>query len=83
MAFLAQGPAAIVGVYTTAQGNLPHRSSFSAQLEAIKGALDDAGLTPGDVDGLSPMTGTSHLAGTPAAMFWAEQLGERPITIHV
>ena len=35
--------AAIVGVYTTKQGKIPDRTSFSLQLEAITGALDDAG----------------------------------------
>ncbi len=80
MAF-PQRQAAIVGVYTTKQGKLPDRSSFSLQLEAIKGAVDDAGLTLADVDGLLPMSLTDHLAGTPAHQFWAEQLGERPLSL--
>src|SRR6266478_5673535 len=70
--------AAIVGVYTTKQGKLPERTSFSLQLEAIRGALDDAGLTTADVDGLLPMAMTDHVPGTTAHQFWAEQLGERP-----
>ena len=42
--------AAIAGVYTTKQGKLPDRTSFSLQLEAIKGALDPRGLfNPGKV----------------------------------
>jgi acetyl-CoA acetyltransferase len=76
-----QRQAAIVGVYTTEQGKLPDRTSFSLQLEAMKGALDDAGLTLADVDGLLPMSGSDHLAGTNAHQFWAEQLGERPISL--
>ncbi len=80
MAF-PQRQAAIVGVYTTKQGKLPDRSSFSLQMEAIKGAVDDAGLTLDDVDGLLPMSLTDHLAGTPAHQFWAEQLGERPLSL--
>ena len=71
--------AAIVGVYTTKQGKLPERTSFSLQLEAIRGALDDAGLTTADVDGLLPMAMTDHVPGTTAHQFWAEQLGERPL----
>ena len=71
--------AAIVGVYTTRQGKLPDRTSFSLQLEAIKGALDDAGLTTAAIDGLLPMSGTDHMPGTSAHQFWAEQLGERPL----
>jgi acetyl-CoA acetyltransferase len=72
--------AAIVGVYTTKQGKIPDRTSFSLQLEAIKGALADAGLSTADVDGLLPMSGTEHLPGTTAHQFWAEQLGERPLS---
>ena len=77
--------AAIVGVYNTAQGKLPERNSFSLQLEAIRGALDDAGLALADIDGLLPMSGSNHLAGfdgpTAAHQFWAEQLGGNPISL--
>ncbi len=77
--------AAIVGVYNTKQGKLPDRTSFSLQLEAIRGALDDAGMTLDDVDGLLPMSGSTHVAGfdgpTAAHQFWAEQLGGRPISL--
>ena len=34
---------AIVGVYLTEQGRLPHRTSHDIAVEAFKGALDDAG----------------------------------------
>lgn len=68
--------AAIVGVYLTEQGRLPHRTSTSLQLEAMKGALDDAGLSFKDVDGIifpsSRLNQTDH-------MWWAEQLGNRPL----
>ena len=77
--------AAIVGVYNTEQGKLPDRTSFSLQLEAIRGALDDAGMTLDDIDGLLPMSGSTHVAGfdgpTAAHQFWAEQLGGRPISL--
>jgi acetyl-CoA acetyltransferase len=43
---------AIAGVGTTAFGKLPGRSAWSLQAEAVARALDDAGLTKGDVDGL-------------------------------
>jgi acetyl-CoA acetyltransferase len=82
-----QRKAAIVGVYLTEQAKtLPDRTSFSLQLESIKGALDDAGLTIGDVDGLCPMANTDHLAEDPrnltmAHQFWAEQLGGRPMSL--
>jgi acetyl-CoA acetyltransferase len=73
--------AAIVGLYTTRQGKIPDRTSFSLQLGAIKGALADAGLTTADIDGLLPMSGTEHLPGTAAHQFWAEQLSERPLSL--
>jgi len=78
-----QRQAAIVGVYTMAQSRLPDRTSFSLQLEAIKGALDDAGLTIKDVDGVAPLLKSSHLDGTDRAeQFWAEQFGGRPLNLH-
>jgi len=76
----AQRRAAIVGVYTTEQARFMDRTGISLQLEAIKGALDDAGLTPAAVDGLIPLDQAPHGRETSAHMFWAEQLGERPIT---
>ena len=38
-------------------------------------------LTTADIDGLLPMSGTEHLPGTTAHQFWAEQLGERPLSL--
>ncbi|HLY82036.1 MAG TPA: thiolase family protein [Acidimicrobiales bacterium] len=77
--------AAICGVYLTEQGKLPDRSSFSVQLEAIRGAIDDAGLSVGDIDGLLPMSGSNHIGGldggTAPRQFWAEQLGHRPLSL--
>lgn len=75
---------AIAGVYRTAQGKLPGRTSFSLQLEAIKGAIADAGMQVSDIDGLLTLSNSNHVsaqlgADTDAAMFWAEQLGGRPI----
>lgn len=46
------GKTAIVGVGATAFGKRPGRSSWSLQAEAIARALDDAGLTKNDIDGL-------------------------------
>jgi acetyl-CoA acetyltransferase len=74
-----QRQAAIVGVYTTRQGKLADQTSFSLQVEAMRGALDDAGLRLADVDSVVPMSGGAHVPGTNANQFWAEQLGERPI----
>ena len=43
---------AIVGVGYTPQGRITGRTELSFQLEAIINAIDDAGLTKEDVDGL-------------------------------
>jgi acetyl-CoA acetyltransferase len=43
--------AAIVGVYTTEQGKRLGRTGLDLAMEALKGALDDAGLQMRDVDG--------------------------------
>jgi len=69
--------AAIVGVYTTEQARGMARSMWSLEAEAIKGALDDAGLSHTQVDGLIPMAYDTPLS---LHMAWAEQLGGRPIT---
>ncbi len=64
------GAAAIAGVGTTAFGKLPGRSAWSLQTEAVARALDDAGLTKADVDGLftepqftEPLLLHGHLLG--------------------
>jgi acetyl-CoA C-acetyltransferase len=81
--------AAVVGVYTTEHARNMSRTPFSLQLEAIKGAVADAGLTMADVDGLAPNIGSDHHNPAPmmnsslAHMFWAEQLGGRPLKVVV
>lgn len=69
--------AAVVGVYTTAQGKRLGRTKVSLEIEAIKGALADAGLAHTDIDGLSPLLAEPW---SKTQMYWAEQLGARPIT---
>ncbi|MCB1683300.1 MAG: hypothetical protein R3E82_13175 [Pseudomonadales bacterium] len=44
--------AVIGGIGHTAFGRLPERSAFDLEIEACRRALADAGLAPGDVDGL-------------------------------
>src|SRR6516165_3890536 len=69
--------AAIVGVYNSKQAkNLPG-TAWSLELECIRGALADAGLTHKDVDGLIPMSFNTPLS---LHMQWAEQLGGRAIS---
>jgi acetyl-CoA acetyltransferase len=69
--------AAVVGVYTSQQARALPRTAWSLEVECIKGALEDAGLTHKDVDGLIPMAFNTPLS---LHMQWAEQLGGRPIT---
>jgi hypothetical protein len=52
--------AAIVGMYTTEQARSLERTSASLEIEAIKGALTDAGLGPGDVHGMVPMAASGE-----------------------
>jgi acetyl-CoA acetyltransferase len=69
--------AAIVGVYTTQQARGMARTAWSLEVEAIKGALADAGLSHAQVDGLVPLAYDTPLS---RHMAWAEQLGGRPVT---
>jgi acetyl-CoA acetyltransferase len=73
--------AAIVGVYTTEMARRLPRTGVSLQIEAIKGALADAGLEPNQVDGVVPLDERPVPdAAASVHMFWAEQFGERPLT---
>ncbi|WP_261570150.1 thiolase family protein [Frankia gtarii] len=59
---MPQRSAAIVGVHNTAQArSLPGRTSRSLMLEAVQGALADAGLRLSDVDGVSAGTDGASL----------------------
>jgi acetyl-CoA acetyltransferase len=80
MAF-PQRQAAIVGVYATKQAKKLTASSFELEMEAIKGAIADAGLTLADIDGVIPLNANPHVGRVSIHQFWAEQLGERPLTL--
>jgi acetyl-CoA C-acetyltransferase len=72
--------AAIVGVYMTKQARSLGRSVIDLELEAIGGALADAGLSWADIDGISTNDFNSPIGGSDDPhYFWAEQLGQRPI----
>ncbi|MFJ5708913.1 MULTISPECIES: lipid-transfer protein [unclassified Streptomyces] len=50
------GRAAVAGIGATEFSKDSGRSELSLAVEAVRAALDDAGLTPGDVDGLVTFT---------------------------
>lgn len=65
---------AVVGVYATEQGRLPHRTGLDLAQEAVFGAIADAGLTPGDVDGVAAdWPGPGGSPGEPGS--WARVFG--------
>lgn len=67
--------ARIVGVYTTKQArDLSHRTGFSLALEAIKGALDDAGMTLDEVDGFGAYVTGDWPPPQGGDAYWAYQL---------
>lgn len=72
---MAMRDVAVVGVYATEQARLlEDRTSFDVCLEAVLGALDDAGLSPADVDGAAlDWPGPGGVAGDVAS--WASLFG--------
>lgn len=67
---------AIVGVAESDIGRVPHKSKFQLSAEASKAALDDAGLTKDDVDGVFTTIITE--GGQFSSMAMAEYMGIRP-----
>lgn len=49
---MARLEAAIVGVAQTEQGTFPDRTAFDLQVEAAIAAVADAGMVPGEIDGV-------------------------------
>ncbi len=72
----ALSQAAIVGTYTTSQGNLSDKTTLELQFEAIMGALDDAGIDRRELDGIAGGKSPSGSAATAYAGMWSELLGQ-------
>jgi acetyl-CoA C-acetyltransferase len=73
------GEVAIVGAHEHPERLLPDRHAFAIQMECIARALEDAGLTFADVDGLASATGEPpEGGGIMAAGEVAEYLGIVP-----
>lgn len=67
---------AVVGVHATRQAKTLGRSTTSACLEAARGALQDAGLSLADVDGLAARwEGPGGTVMHPGSVDWTGQLG--------
>ena len=67
---------AVVGAFNTRQARLlPDETSLSITLDAIRGALADAGLAPHDVNGVNVNVG---LASNVTAFHMAHMLGGQP-----
>jgi acetyl-CoA acetyltransferase len=78
MAWFGHRKAAIVGVYASEQARSLPLTQRGLELECIKGALADAGLSHKDIDGLIPMDFNTPIS---LHMQWAEQFGGRPISL--
>lgn len=68
--------AAIVGVAESDLGRVPHKSKFQLSAEACRLALEDAGLSKDDVDGV--FTTIITAGGDFSSMMMAEYLGITP-----
>src|SRR2546422_3759331 len=69
-----KGKAAVVGVYEHPTRFAPDKSVFQIMAESARGALDDAGLTMRDVDGLF----TTGMMGGMGIIAWADYLNLQP-----
>ncbi|MDO9360173.1 MAG: acetyl-CoA acetyltransferase [Polaromonas sp.] len=73
------GKAAIAGVYESALRDAPNMHPYALQMECVLGALDDAGLTLADVDGLCSASGDWAEGGAVESVIeFAEYAGLQP-----
>lgn len=70
--------AAIIGVGATAQGKLPGSTPISLGVDAFTRALDDAGISKDQVDGLLTFPGTTSPEGALNYLRLGEELGLDP-----
>lgn len=77
------GKTAIVGAYESPRRDAPRVHPFALQMECIVGALDDAGLTLTDVDGLCAASGDwAEGGGTMDVIELAEYIGIQPTYVN-
>jgi acetyl-CoA acetyltransferase len=70
--------AAIAGVGASPQGKLPGETPLSLAVQALTAALDDAGLSKDDLDGLLTMPGTTSPEGPKSYLTLGGHLGINP-----
>lgn len=75
---MAWRKASIIGVGASRQGKLQGETSISLAAEAVRNALDDAGITKDQVDGLLTMPGTTSSEGGKHYAALGEELGINP-----
>jgi acetyl-CoA acetyltransferase len=69
--------AALAGVYTTDQGELPGREHHELLMEALTGALADSGLQLENLDGIANVRSATKSAANSAPGLWSELIGKR------
>jgi acetyl-CoA acetyltransferase len=75
---MAWREAAISGVGASRQGTLPDETRVTLAAEALRNALDDAGLEKDEIDGLLTMPGTSSPEGPRHYLALGEHFGINP-----
>ncbi len=79
---------AVVGAAeTTEMGNIPNQSEFSLQADAALNAISDAGLKPGDIDGLAvagqPVDAIAQYLGIVPKWIDGTSIGGSSFLLHV
>lgn len=75
---MAWGKAAICGVGHSRQGKLPGETPVTLAAEALRNALDDAGIAKSEIDGLLTLPGTSSPEAAKNYLVLGERLGINP-----
>ncbi|HWE34260.1 MAG TPA: thiolase family protein [Solirubrobacteraceae bacterium] len=75
---MAAPSVAIAGVGASAQGKLPGETPLSLAVVALRAALDDAGLSKDELDGLFTMPGTTSPEGAKHYLALGGELGINP-----
>src|SRR3979490_1302409 len=75
---MAWRKASICGVGQSRQGKLPEETPITLAAEALRNALDDAGIEKSEIDGLMTLPGTSSPEAAKNYLVLGERLGINP-----